>query len=581
MRPVDSIPAPCGHHCTVPHSPPRSAIRSSETSSTYLASLRPALVAAAVVTLARVVYSIWLCPYDLVEDEAQYWLWSRHLDWSYYSKGPGVAWAIALSTGLFGDAEWAVRLPAAISGFVAMLAAAGLVRDAAAFAGADGRGASRAALWGMGAFALAPVFQMTSLLMTIDGPLVACWLCAAWAAWRALMERSRMAWLALGLAVAIGFVFKYTMLLAVPGVLVFALLWRATLRPAPAWRGWAMGGLGAAMLGLVPVLVWNAQNDWSTLRHLLGHLGMSGGDMPVAAGPRKWSPWWVFELAGAQLGMAGPGLVLGVVAAAVGRRALGAGASFLLWFAAPILVFYLCVALFAEPEGNWPIAGATTLLALGGWWASTLVAGRDRAARALWTLALVYGLCAAPVLLRADLAARGATRIKELGPVSKLAERLGARPGPVRTGRLIGARTMGAHASRVLAELDAQQRGGAFVIADHYGRASQLSYYLDGRPTVYCASTLMGGRRSQFDLWPHTNLNDPALRGRDALLLSNDKPWTLDAWRAMFDSVEPASESGRLEGEHKRDRVAYVGRGFRGPVPRDLGPAPRQQEPAP
>ena len=88
--------------------------------------LRPAIVGALVVTVLRIVYLVWLCPYDLIEDEAQYWLWAQHLDWSYYSKGPGVAWAIGLSTWLFGDAEWAVRLPAAVSGLVAMICAAGL-----------------------------------------------------------------------------------------------------------------------------------------------------------------------------------------------------------------------------------------------------------------------------------------------------------------------------------------------------------------------------------------------------------------------------------------------------------------------
>ena len=31
------------------------------------------------------------CPLDLAPDEAHYWDWSRHLDWSYYSKGPLVA----------------------------------------------------------------------------------------------------------------------------------------------------------------------------------------------------------------------------------------------------------------------------------------------------------------------------------------------------------------------------------------------------------------------------------------------------------------------------------------------------------
>ena len=76
-------------------------------------SLRPALLLVAAFLLARIVYLVWFCRYDLVEDEAQYWLWSRYLDWSYYSKGPGVAWAIWAATKVLGDAEWAVRMPTA------------------------------------------------------------------------------------------------------------------------------------------------------------------------------------------------------------------------------------------------------------------------------------------------------------------------------------------------------------------------------------------------------------------------------------------------------------------------------------
>ena len=68
----------------------------------------------------RVVYLMTLCPYEIVADEAHYWDWSRNLSWSYYTKGPGVAWTIWLSTKLFGDAMWAIRLPAAVAGAVIM-----------------------------------------------------------------------------------------------------------------------------------------------------------------------------------------------------------------------------------------------------------------------------------------------------------------------------------------------------------------------------------------------------------------------------------------------------------------------------
>ena len=57
---------------------------------------------------------LWLAlqPADLYPDEAQYWIWSQQLAFGYYSKPPLVAWLIRLTTGLFGDSEFAIRLSA-------------------------------------------------------------------------------------------------------------------------------------------------------------------------------------------------------------------------------------------------------------------------------------------------------------------------------------------------------------------------------------------------------------------------------------------------------------------------------------
>src|ERR1700761_2008747 len=51
-------------------------------------------------------------PFDLLPDEAQYWSWSRHLAFGYFSKPPLIAWLIAGTTKLGGDAEPFVRLGA-------------------------------------------------------------------------------------------------------------------------------------------------------------------------------------------------------------------------------------------------------------------------------------------------------------------------------------------------------------------------------------------------------------------------------------------------------------------------------------
>src|SRR5262245_30331507 len=80
------------------------------------------LICAAAV--ARLVYLASPAALDLAPDEAHYWDWSRHLDWSYYSKGPLVAWLIragcelagAWSQQLVGSEMLAVRLPAVLCG---------------------------------------------------------------------------------------------------------------------------------------------------------------------------------------------------------------------------------------------------------------------------------------------------------------------------------------------------------------------------------------------------------------------------------------------------------------------------------
>src|SRR5213592_5323407 len=46
---------------------------------------------------------------DLEFDEAHYWMWSEHLAPAYFSKGPGIAFAMRASTAIFGANEVGVR----------------------------------------------------------------------------------------------------------------------------------------------------------------------------------------------------------------------------------------------------------------------------------------------------------------------------------------------------------------------------------------------------------------------------------------------------------------------------------------
>src|SRR5690349_9642633 len=78
-----------------------------------------AIILLAATFLLRLAYLAWFSPYELVGDEAYYWEQSRHLAGSYNEKGPALPWMIAGCRHLFGETEFAVRFPVALSAVLA------------------------------------------------------------------------------------------------------------------------------------------------------------------------------------------------------------------------------------------------------------------------------------------------------------------------------------------------------------------------------------------------------------------------------------------------------------------------------
>ncbi len=80
------------------------------------------LVLVGLITFVRVA-GLFASPVELYPEEAQYWLWSRHLAFGYFSKPPMIAWAIAATTQFGGGEAW-VRLAAPLAHGIAALAVA-------------------------------------------------------------------------------------------------------------------------------------------------------------------------------------------------------------------------------------------------------------------------------------------------------------------------------------------------------------------------------------------------------------------------------------------------------------------------
>ena len=513
---------------------------------------RSAALLILLVTAARLLYLALLCPYTLIEDEANYWEWSRHLSLSYYTKGPGIAWTIGAFTRVLGESEFAVRAVAAIAGAVAAAAVAGLTHDLTR--------SPRAALLAAAVFFLMPVFQALALITTIDGPFAACWAAAAWAAWRVATRATPGAVISLALALGIGLLYKYTMLLFLPGML--CVLWRHRA-PANLRAAWAVAGAAIVLALASPIILWNHEHGWPTLRHVIGHLGLAGGDQAVRQGSGLgwvYKPQWTLGYIGTQLAIAGPMLIL---AAAAARRAwhgrstdtaAWTRARFLLALGLPIFAVYLGVSLVTNPQGNWALAGFITLVPL----AAMAVPWADSSQRVpvwkrpfLWharNAVIIVGLVTGLGMLRLDLL----TRIPGVGPLIPI-------------WRATGADEMAAHMREIADSIKAETGEEPFFMALHYGRAAQLAFYLPGRPTVYCTSSMMlNGRRNPYDYWPATDLRrigaGPGgfpLRGRNAVVNGA----SLEDWQPYFDRVV---EVGTLRGDGKKNRPSFRAYGFRG-----------------
>ncbi len=424
-----------------------------------------------VIVLALVARWIYLAsgPLNLSGDEAYQWTWSKHLALSYYSKPLGIAFLQKLGTVIGGDTEFGVRfcspLIAAIMGFMVLRF---LAREAS----------PRTAFWALIAMLATPLLSVGSVLMTIDPPLVLCWLAGTFAGWRALQPDAKTRdWLLAGLAIGLGFLCKYTAALQlVCWGIYFALqpAARGHLRKAGPWLA-----LGVFALGTLPVIIWNTQNHWVTLIHVAGNAELD----------KHWEPTlkYFWEFLGAQAGLLNPVFFFAMLWASVAvwkYRKEKPLWLFLACMGAPLFFGYWLFSLHSRVQGNWPVAAIPPLFCLGALYWQT----RPVAAKRLLIAGLLLGL---PVV----------ALMHDTGLTKLFAAKL---PGDVD----IAHRSRGWRETALVVEAERQQFDpGAFIIADGYGTTGLYSFYSPaarsavGSPTplVYCFLGQVPS--SQFYFW--------------------------------------------------------------------------------
>ena len=278
-------------------------------------------------------------PLDLHFDEAQYWAWSRTLEWGYFSKPPLIAWAIALTTSVFGDAEWAVRLASPIAQGLTALALFALGRSVyGAWAG----------FWAGLAWLTIPGVFLSSAIMSTDALLLPCWGLALFAAWRLIATRGWVWAIALGLAVGLGALAKYAMLYFVLCAAIAAWWWRPAREALKSRQGATAAAVALAVLS--PNLYWNFGHSFATVAHTASNASLS----PDFINPEEW-----LEFTLSQAAVIGPLFfvaLLWLILRTLGRASgLRDEDKFLLSFFVPPMLIVMGIAFVSRANANWAV----------------------------------------------------------------------------------------------------------------------------------------------------------------------------------------------------------------------------------
>ena len=413
---------------------------------------------------------------DLSFDEAHYWLWSERLAPAYFSKGPGIAFAIQSSVAIFGSTEFGVRFWSPILGAATTLLVFYFARRL--FNATIG-------FWIVLGLNAVPMFNVGNLLMTIDPLSIFFWTGALFTFWLALEQSPNLSWFwpITGLLVGLGFLCKYTNALELVSIAMVLLL-VPRLRREFRRPGFYLL-LAAFAVCMLPPIIWNAQHAWITLTHL-----RSRGDIQHSFGihPRELLGFLAVHFV-----FFSPLVFLGIAWAVIGnwRRARQQfKVLYLFWFGLPVFAFYFLLSINKQAAPNWDVLAFISWSVLAAaYWQERL--DSSRATRLFFAGSLLIGVGMSLLAINTDILRTAGVPIPRRDPAD----------------RVRGWKSATAAVEKLRSDLEQQLGERVFLIADERDRASEISFYLSDKrlegpahPPVYIVESQ--DILNQFSFWP-------------------------------------------------------------------------------
>jgi len=425
-------------------------------------------------TLFRTLLALFL---PLTPQEAYYWSWSRELALSYFDHPPLASYSIWLTTAIFGQTIFGIKLAAVLWFLGANILWARLIQEM--FQN------ELQTFWTLLALNATIIFELYGFVITPDTPLIFAWTATFYALWKLIQTEQAKWWYMAGLWMGLSWLSKYSGILLVPAVLTFVVVSRNHRK----WLFTPHPYLGVLLAVLVfsPVLIWNAQHEWISF--------VFQGSRRTA-GMGHWELRFVGELLGSQFFILTPYLfMLVVVTLFRSRRQLFAGVEdkLLLLVSSGFftVLFFFLVSFRSLVKMNWLAPSYWSLIILGVYYLMRDPARIKRMKIGIYSSFVFLGLGLSVVALPNVPLGEGNTWS---GWKSAAKEVAGVRDSL------------------------AARNEEAFIFSTNYKASSLLKFYLPDQPRTY-AQDIIGRPALQFDIWK----KEADLQGKAGILVVDDR----------------------------------------------------------
>lgn len=399
---------------------------------------------------------------DLHTEEAQYWTWSQHLDWSYYSKPPMVAVLNYLAETLFGHSEFSVRINAITLGFLTSIVIYLFTKELF-------KDKFKAFIASVLVYAM-PFYQSSALFFSTDAPLLFFAIWAMYLGWMAITYDKWKYWLGFSVALGLGYLSKYAMLFFVASTLFYIFIKERKLLRNPK----LYVSLLFSFVFFLPVIIWNFKYDFIGLKHII-HLSGAASHEPNPFSRRMLK---LLEYVGGQLAIISP-LFLFFYFKSLKKHIFNKKL-FYLWL--PSIIAFLVFSIIAITKRS----GANVNWAMFAYVALPIpLAHYIVESKKLKTAIILFSITIGLIVL--------ATNAKLLDNVG-LSAIFPAKVDPLK--KQAGWEEV---ANTVDSIENLQNTDKVFVFADSYHTTSELRFYNYPKKNYYYANR--GNRMTQFSLW--------------------------------------------------------------------------------